>query len=81
MRTHHTFQKNPKFLHQKVWTSASKEPPIARKTLHWTSEQPLSPLIADVFYGKPLFAKTYMSGNISLKSDIANFNLNFVFLH
>jgi len=50
LRTYHKFRKNPSFLHQKVWTSASEEP-FVRKM--FVLDNPL-PLSADVLFGRPL---------------------------
>jgi len=43
--------KNPKFLHQKVQTSASAEEPPFIRNMSVLDNPPLS---ADIFYGQPL---------------------------
>jgi len=57
VRTHHKFRKIRSFLHQKVRTSASEEPPLVRKCPHWTNFH--SSLTVDVFNGQPLIVWCY----------------------
>jgi len=48
VRTHHKFQEIQSFLRNKVRTSTFEEPSL------FALDKPPSPLITDVFYGRPL---------------------------